>query len=105
VLSRGDLDYVRHRDHLLRARGIVTGEERFLEVVVGVRRRSHRTELQKGWRIRNHVRKVSARLAINGLGYVLTFGAYWLEPHREPLRPVETEIRIPWWTAPVRGRE
>lgn len=99
VLSRGDLAYVRHRDRLLRARGIVKEKRRFLELVVAVRRRAYATELEKGWRIRNYAKKVSARLIINGLGYTLTFGAWWLETLAERLRPVETEIRIPWWSA------
>jgi proteasome lid subunit RPN8/RPN11 len=98
ALSRADLSYIQARDRLLRSRGVLTGRRRFLELVVAVRRQEYVSPRTRGWLVRSYASKVSARLAINGGGYRLTFGAYWLETAGPEARPIETEIRLPWWS-------
>lgn len=99
-LSRGDLEYAHARDHLLRSQGLLGGRRRSLELVVAVRRLDASPRRAVGWSVRKYANKASARLVIEGESvYRLTFGAYWLETRSEKARPVETEIRLPWWKA------
>jgi len=103
-LSRWDLDYI--EEELQRVNG-KTGnlvQDRWLELVIAIRRRKNRQPEGVTWSLRQYKRKVGATVLLRpGVGFDLTLGAFWVraEPNGTPgsieiCGKEEAPVRLPW---------
>ena len=86
-LSALDLDYIEDEFQAFnrgRSEGV---RDRWLEVVLAIRRRKYVRPLETGWTLRRYPRKLGAKVVLRpNLGYDITIGGYWIwgEQHGRP---------------------
>ncbi|MCA1813285.1 MAG: Mov34/MPN/PAD-1 family protein, partial [Halobacteriales archaeon] len=100
-LSQADVDYA--RENLRRMNG--TAPKRWLELVLGMRRREFAKARTPGWTWRDYPRKASCSVVLTPhLGFDITIAGYWIGPNGSPDTMVcdEATVYIPWskryWT-------
>jgi proteasome lid subunit RPN8/RPN11 len=96
--SKYDIEYAEDRETRLKLRGAQLRGGEPLELIVAISRRSYESPHKIGWTFHDYSKKAGAVFVLyEYIGYKITLGAYWLKRFRGRLRPVETEIFIPWW--------
>jgi proteasome lid subunit RPN8/RPN11 len=78
-LSRLDLDYIMGEFQAMN-RGLDEPEhERWLELVLAIRRREYTTPREVRWTLRRYPRKLGARIVLTPqVGYDITLGGFWV---------------------------
>jgi proteasome lid subunit RPN8/RPN11 len=96
--SNIDIEYAEERNEWLRSQDFWSGHKEPLELVVAISRRSYKNPHKNGWTFNDYAKKARAVFTLNkSTGFDIIFGAYWYEQRKEGLRPMETEVYIPWW--------
>jgi proteasome lid subunit RPN8/RPN11 len=98
TLSKDDIEYVEERDKWLKSHDLWSENIKLLELVVMISRRRYENPHKIGWTFHDYAKKAGVVFVLDEyVGYNITFGAYWLERRKDRLRPIETEVFIPWW--------
>ena len=96
--SKEDIEYAEGRDEWLRSKDSWSVHKDLLELVVAISRRSYENPHKNGWTFHDYSKKAQAVFTLDKYtGYNIIFGAYWYARGKGRLRPVETEVFIPWW--------
>ena len=96
--SKEDIEYAEERDDWLKSQDFWSEDKELLELVVAISRRSYENPHKIGWTFHDYTKKAGAVFVLDEYtGYNITFGAFWLKRRKDKVRPVETEVFIPWW--------
>jgi len=103
-LSRWDLDYIEEELRRINGKTRSLAQDRWLELVIAIRRREYRRPPGFTWSLRRYKRKVGATVVLRpGVGFDLTLGAYWVRvgPNGSPgsieiAGKDEVPVRLPW---------
>lgn len=103
-LSRWDLDYIEEELRRINAPARTIVQDRWLEIVIAISRRAYERPREPQWSLRRYARKIGATVVLQpGVGYGLTFGAYWVrcKPNGGPgsvevVGSREVPLRLPW---------
>jgi len=103
-LSEWDLEYIRQEIGWLQARRPRPWEDRWLEIVVAIRKRVYERPHRVAWSWRRYAKKIGCTVAISPtVGYDMTFSGYWVPtrsnggPGKAIVeRPSEAQLRLPW---------
>jgi len=104
ALSASDLEYIQQEVGWAHTATPRPWEDRWLEIVVAIRRREYVRQRRKAWTWRRYARKIGCTVAIKPqTGYDMTFSGYWVPvesnggPGRSIAgRPSEVALRAPW---------
>ena len=102
-LSAGDLEYIGQEMGWIHARRERPWQDRWLEVLVSIRRRQYARPRRRAWSWRQYARKIGCTVGIHPtVGYDMTFSGYWVPVHSngglgaETGTPKEAQLSIPW---------
>lgn len=107
-LSLTDLDYIGEELRRINAPAHKFVQDRWLEVVIAIRRKEYERLRDVRWSLRRYKRKIGATVVLQpGIGYDLTFAAYWVrcKPNGSPgsvevVGSREVPLRAPWSGTP-----
>jgi len=78
-LSRLDLDYILDEFHAMNRGQVEPTVNRWLELVLAIRRREYSTPREVRWTLSHYPRKLAARVVLKPtVGFDITLGGYWV---------------------------
>ena len=103
-LSDSDLEYVEQEMGWIHAARPRPWEDRWLEILVAIRKRDYARAHKLGWSWRRYARKIGCTVALSpNVGYDLTFSGFWVParsnggPGKAHVgRPSEVRLSLPW---------
>lgn len=92
-LSRADVEYAAQA--LQRLNG--HAPKRWLELVLGMRRKDYRSPRPPGFTWREYARKVGCTVVVAPRsGFDVTIAGYWIQPNGSGMHCEEAEVHVPW---------
>ncbi|HEV8360749.1 MAG TPA: Mov34/MPN/PAD-1 family protein [Candidatus Thermoplasmatota archaeon] len=101
-LSRADVEYAREALHRLNG----SAPKRWLELVIGLRRKDYASAHPPGFTWREYRRKVGCTVVVAPrAGFDVTLAGYWIWPNSHGMHCEEATVHVPWSEQADRTRE